>query len=54
MLRSIGDARTRHGGELLYRALRLREQLEKLDPRRAGEGRADSSEAREDVAFGIG
>ena len=54
VLRSVRDARTAHGRELLDRAFGLRQQLEEFDPHRAGQGRADAREVGKDLPLGIG
>ena len=54
VLGSVGNRGARHVGELLDRALGLREQLQELDARRAGKRRADARQVGEDFALGVG
>src|SRR5579883_995630 len=46
VLRGVGDAETSLSGQLLHRPLRLTEELEDLQPLRAGKRPADAGEVR--------
>ena len=54
VLRGVGDRDPGEGGELVDAALALGEELEELEPGRAGERGPDPGEGLEDGALGAG